>query len=217
MKTKKQRAVYAAVAVGALLLSPVLYFRWLDAEGDPAAVDLGQVQEFLITDAQGAAMSRFDLDGNLTFVAWLGGVCADPAAVPCLRAKEQLEALSVWAEKRLLYADENEQSPVRLVVAVQKGLALPAAWRRVDLAADGSGDARALLPGGCAEQGAPLVVIDQSAHARRCFPLAGEEPWTDLKPLLSRMTINHYMHDYLAKRTFFRREPKKVDEAGATH
>ena len=33
-------------------------------------------------------------------------------------------------------------------------------------------------------------------------------PSQGMEPLLSRLVINHYMHDYLTKRTFFRRTPK---------
>lgn len=205
---KKQKALFLAAGLGLVLGAPILYLRWLDGAGDPFDQDLGEVAEFLTADAGGQAMSRFDLDGNLTFVAWLGGVCKDPTAGSCRRAREQLEALSAWIAKRLVYSDKDERTPVRLVGVAQKDIILPAIWRKVEVAADGAGEARVLLPAACPEGAAPLVVIDQSVHARRCFSLAGTASWTDLKPLLSRMTINHYMHDYLAKRTFFRRTPK---------
>lgn len=215
----KRKALYIATTVGFVLGAPIVYLKWLDAAGDPLAQDLGAVPEFLTSDASGQPMSRFDLEGNLTFVAWLGGVCSDRAAPACRRAQEQLGPLTAWIEKRLLYSDKDEQTPVRLVGVAPADLTLPAAWRKLAVAADGSGDAWALLPASCGEAQAPLIVIDQYGHARRCFSLAGSENWSDLQPLLSRMTINHYMHDYLAKRTFFRRAPKDAsqDAPESTH
>ena len=65
------------------------------------------------------------------------------------------------------------------------------------------------LPQGRDSAHPSVSVVDQERRFRYNEPLArGDAMLAQLEPYLSRLVINHYMRDYLAKRTFFEVKPK---------
>ena len=209
------RALGIAALVAIVLLAPIVYMHYLDAKNDAAReADLGVVPEFLVMDDAGQALSKADFNGNLTIVAWMADVCATAASPGCADREKSLAAFAQWVEAKLLYRDTNEVTPLKMIaVTSPDGAArVPDLFRKISVPAQVA-EARLWLPDACLGTTAPVVVIDQLAKRRRCQafdPKAAQTAngWSGLEAPLSRMTINHYMNDYLVKRTFFRRTPK---------
>jgi len=198
------KATIITGVLAAVLLAPIAYMRYLDQTTRPVDEDkLGAVAPFILRDVNGVPLTQEDLDGHITVVANLGG-----CATGCTAERALLARLSTWIHANLVYAGEYEKTPIQLVTVAPPEVAVDAPWRHV--AATGA-DLATFLPQGHGEAQPSVSVVDQERRFRYNEPLTqGDALLAQLEPYLSRLVMNHYMRDYLAKRTFFDVKPKSA-------
>lgn len=206
---RRQRALRITLLVAFLLALPAafaLYWTWKLPE---LTEDVAwSVPAFVLNDESGIPVTRYDLETHVTILTSFGDRC-ERGCDQELRAAREAAA---WIQKRLVYGDENETSPVKLLAVGTSLPELPENWRKVR---DNDPEAaRAFTPPRHDPREPALVVIDQDGMVRFRRPLASPGLMSDLKPFLSRLVMHHYMDDYLAKRTFFRRTPKDEAKGG---
>lgn len=199
--SRRKSALLATSLVALALLVPASIFWHMARTAESDAYERRvPVPDFLYQDASGQPVSKFDLEGHITVVATIP---------PTVNGQEMLKGLTSFIEERLIYDHGTEKSPVRLVALTTAKQVLPPSWRQIV----GPIEPGILIPSDASLAKPGLAIIDQGPSLRHWRELEAVDPdFTKLRPMLSRLVINHYMRDYLAKRTFFRRVPKTTEE-----
>lgn len=197
---RRRRALTVTLTLACVIAIPAasLWYWAKTAASETYNLNIA-IPDFLYQDANGQPFSKFDLEGHITLVAVL------PAGTD---GRRLLQELTTFVEQRLIFRNATESSPIRLVALTNDQQNLPQIWRQII----GPLEVGTLIPATASRQDAGLAIIDQGPNLRQWRLLLGAgQEFDKLKPMLSKLVIKHYMRDYLAKRTFFRRIPKTVD------
>ena len=208
---RHRRAIVVVALLGALLLTPLGAMLYLDrTEANIALDEPIKIDAFVLKDEGGMSATKFDLEGSITVLLSLPSSCSDD----CLAlVDEAIQPVQKFIESKLTY-DGLEVTPIQSW-AVGESLQqanLDPFWRQFPIASK----QEHLIGTSKLEHQAYLAVIDQYAEVKVMIDLSNGERLGYVNPLLSRMVMNHFMKDYLAKRTFFRREPKFEEPADSS-
>ena len=203
LAARHRRAMFAATLLGTLILVPLGTMLYLDRTKANVTLDEPRpIEDFVLKDVSGMPATKFDLEGSITVLFSLPPGCYKD----CLALVDQAaQPIREFIEAKLTY-DGLEVTPVQswaIGMSLQEAHLDPF-WRQFPIA----DESKYLIQEPHLKRTSYLAVIDQYAEVKAIISLSDRENLGYVKPLLSRMVMNHFMKDYLAKRTFFRREPK---------
>ncbi|MFK7825352.1 MAG: hypothetical protein AB8G05_14450 [Oligoflexales bacterium] len=199
METRKQRALKRTLIMAIFLIIPVgvlIYFKVQNHSQDRLSSHY-KVRPFYLQTSENMGFSLSDLRNKVTLLALI------PAK--CLTQQEINEALyrsQKWANEQL---GSNKSKPFQLVALTEGQIEVPHQWTQIKVE-DGQVFQKKLDPfleGEFLPQELSLVFIDQNAVVTGVFSYSGIEDWKEIEALWSKLVFNHYLSDYLSKRTFF--------------
>ncbi len=184
-----RRAIKNTIILALILAAPMGIMIYLRVTRGNSLRDLGEVQPFIVKDRSGTYFDHTRLSNHVTVVALF------PMGNAATRA-------SAWLSKQLAADPSKPKAPIQQLAILPQGMETSAEWRSFDAKVFG---ANQIVPGDPALTAPGFYIIDPKRHFRANFPLDanGEIDWKMFEAALSRMTMNLYFNDYLAKRTFF--------------
>lgn len=203
-----RRAIKITTILAVALAAPIGVMIYLRVTRGDSLRDLGEVQPFIVKDRSGNYFDHTQLINHVTVVALFPKTCdGEPACYQMIKASAVAGA---WLSKNLATEPNKPKAAVQQVAVVPPGFEAGAGWRVFDLNVF---SAQQIVPGDPSLTPPGFYAIDPRRHFRARFPMDadGNVVWKDFETALSRMTMNLYFNDYLAKRTFFGpvKEPAK--------
>ncbi len=210
-KSKRlRRAIKITSILAIALAAPIGIMIYLRVTRGDSLRDFGEVQPFIVKDRAGAYFDHTQLTNHVTVVALYPKSCDGSAGTICTKMIKASAVAGAWLSKNLATEPNKPKAPVQQVAVVPEGFEAATGWRVFDLNVF---SLQQIVPGDPTLTAPGFYAIDPLRHFRARFPLDvdGNVVWKDFETALSRMTMNLYFNDYLAKRTFFGpvKEPAK--------
>lgn len=203
LKALKQTAI-----VGIIAMIPVafLYYVSVNFSASQNIRDLA-APDFLMTDASGGYFTNQSLIGKVTYMTYIPQSCTD-----CEKYIATTSEVHNWSKKSLKKLEHFEESDVhltRVLVSSHPDAKKEfSSWEQVNESENSNIDMKHLIESCGATNLQPFTIIfDRSARIRACVDQQNFEA-EKMKRLLSKITFNTSMDEYLSERTFF--GPRKV-------
>ena len=199
MDNRKQRAFKRTLLMAIILCIPVgflIYYKLQNQYQDRLISDY-KVKPFFLQTTKQVGLSLSDLRNKITLLAIV------PAK--CLRDQELSDALEraqKWANEQL---GNKTQKPFQLIAISESSVVVPEQWMHIHLGegSDFGKEIEPFLERGFDQDDLNLVFVDQNAVVRGVFSYSEIGDWGEVEAFWSRLVFNHYLSDYLSKRTFF--------------
>jgi hypothetical protein len=205
------RALKKTAIVGLFAVIPVLflYYVTINFSASQNIRDLA-APDFLMTDSQGGYFTNQSLIGKVTYMAYIPASCAD-----CENFIEKTNKVHKWSLESLKKLEHFQESDVHLtrvlISSHPTALSTLATWEKVSESDNSKIDVKHLIEAcGDLELKPYTIIFDREARIRGCVNQESMEV-EKMKRLLSKVTFNTSMDEYLSERTFFGKR-KKHDE-----
>ncbi|NRA45124.1 MAG: hypothetical protein HRU09_09240 [Oligoflexales bacterium] len=199
MDRRRQRALKKTLLVAIFLSIPVgflIYFK-IQNQYQEEVLSYYKVKPFYLQTTEQVGVSLSDLRNKVTLLA----------IVPSksLGKQELMQVLTraqEWANEQL---GNKNQKPFQLIALTETSEKIPEQWVQIELGEDQvfAQEVEPFLEGGLEPDDLSLVFIDQNAVVKGVFDYSQIGDWGEVEALWSRLVFNHYLTDYLSKRTFF--------------
>ncbi len=217
-KSKRlRRAIKITTILAIALAAPISVMIYLRVTRGDSLRDLGEVQPFIVKDRSGNYFDHTQLTNHVTVVALFPKTCeggsqigskssSEIGSTTCTKMITASAMAGAWLSKNLATEPNKPKAPVQQIAVVPPGQLIGfedgAGWRTFDHDVFST---QQIVPGDPSLTPPGFYAIDPTRHFRAKFPLDvnGHVVWKDFETALSRMTMNLYFNDYLAKRTFF--------------
>lgn len=168
-----------------------------------------KVKPFYLQATDNSSISLSDLRSKVTLLAVIPSKCLSPDQLD-----EALQRSQKWAKEQL---GNKSKKPFQLIAMYQDNIDVSLDWLQVHLEGEQvfRREIEPFFENVSSVQELNLVFIDQNAVVKGVFPYSGIEDWKEIEGLWSRLIFNHYLTDYLSKRTFF--GPKREQGARYYH
>lgn len=212
MNTRHKSAIKKTSLMAIFLSIPMIFIVWVKTQytskvGEQSS---GETGLFYLETSNGASFTNIHLRNQVSLIAIVPSKCQD-----C--TPEAFNKARMWAEDHLSY-EGIKKVPYQLILLGQTEPDPGPEWIKLNIPATHpesfEEEIRPFL--GDAEWANKLtwVLINEKAELSGVFPNS-DTSWSSVTRLWSKVTFNHYLSDYLSKRTFF--GPKKEGRYQSVH
>lgn len=212
MDTRHKRALKKTSLMAIFLSVPLVFIVWIKTQykSDIGEQSAGETGAFYLETRKGESFTNINLRNQVTLMAIAPSGCLDCTI-------ETFDKARLWAEEHLSY-EGIKKVPYQLVLLGEARVNPGSEWIRLKVTnTQGVAFEEEIRPFlGDAEWTNKLtwVLINEKAELTGVFPNS-DSSWSSVTRLWSKVTFNHYLSDYLSKRTFF--GPKKEGRYQSVH
>ena len=199
MKTRRQRALKRTLIMAILLFIPVgvlIYFK-LQTHNQDRLNSQYKVKPFYLETTEDIGFSLSDLRNKVTLLAVVPAKCLTPQEL-----SEALSRSQKWVNEQL---QNGSKKPFQLVALTEGQAEVPKDWTHIRIKNDQGfqKEVNPFLNGNFSPGELSFVFIDQDAVVKGVFSHSMIGDWGKIEAVWSKLVFNHYLTDYLSKRTFF--------------